>query len=140
MSTRAEKTAFAQRLQIALDQLVLKATPNPNVKTIKGATDLARQFNLRHHGAAGITVQAAHKWLKGQVIPTNDKIKTLAEWLGVGEYWLHYGPLPEAEALKAKLMPSLSTLKLVEEIEILPVYQRYLIEELVKQFDKHTSC
>ncbi len=140
MSTRAEKAAFAQRLQIALDQFVLKATPNPNIKTIKGATDLARQFNLRHHRAEGITAQAAHKWLKGQVIPTGDKIKTLAKWLDVSEYWLRYGSPPETELLKKRLMPSFSALKLVEKIEVLSMYQRYLIEELVKQFDKHVPC
>ncbi len=56
---------------------------------VKSITDLARQFNLRH--TIAITPQTAHKWLTGQVIPTNDKVTTLAKWLGVTEHWLHMG-------------------------------------------------
>ena len=36
-------------------------------------------------------MQAVHKWLTAQAIPSSDKIKTLAEWLGVTTGWLRYG-------------------------------------------------
>ena len=130
MPTKEEKAAFAQRLRMALSQF---AASNPNTKAIKGATDLARQFNLKHGGEIGISAQSAHKWLTGQMIPTANKIKTLAEWLGVTEHWLHYG-LPPATKSKVNRLLSLPTLRLVEEIEKLPPHQRYLIEELIKQF------
>ncbi len=137
MPTKGEKAAFTQRLQITLNQF---AALHPNLKAIKGGTDLARQFNLKHTGNSGVTPQATHKWLTGQVIPTTDKINTLAEWLGVTAHWLHYGPPPARpiikrhQAEKIKYPPSPQALKLIEEIEALPAHQRYLIEELVRQF------
>src|SRR5260221_9910898 len=85
MPTAQEKAAFAQRLQLALNRL-----PKP----VKGPTQLANQFNLRHRGDTPVSPQTAHKWLSGRTIPTADKIKTLAEWLHVNEHWLHYGPAP----------------------------------------------
>ncbi len=135
MSTKEEKTDFAQRLNIAL-----KASHPSNLKVVKGGTDLARQFNLKHKGNSGVTPQAAHKWLTGQVIPTHDKIRTLAEWLGVSEHWLRYGPPPERlmitnqriKKIKHPLSPQ--TLKLIENIETLPKHQRYLVEEIVREF------
>ena len=36
-------------------------------------------------------MQAVHKWLTAQAIPSSDKIKTLAKWLGVTTGWLRYG-------------------------------------------------
>ncbi len=145
MSTQEEKSAFARRLQIALNRL---AAPNHNVKVVKGATDLARQFNLRYSGEIGISTQAAHKWLTGKVIPTNDKIKTLAEWLGVTEHWLHYGAPPKSIAAKSwqtekiKYPLSSQTLKLIKEIEALSEHQRYLVENMVVQLleSVHKSC
>ncbi len=143
MPSEEEKIAFAQRLRIALNQLALRQLAlSPSAKPIKGGADLARQFNLKHAGGAGVSPQAAHKWLKGRVIPTADKIKTLAEWLGVSEHWLHYGPPPAPSLVKekkslgihAKYPPSEQTVTLAKRIEALPEHQRYLVEELVGQF------
>ncbi len=83
MQTTQEKAAFSERLKSALRN---------SDRPVKGATDLARLFNLQHQ--IGISVQAAHKWLNGLVIPTDDRIATLAKWLNVSEHWLHYGPPP----------------------------------------------
>lgn len=143
MPSEEEKFAFAHRLRIALNQLAARQLAlSPSAKPIKGGADLARQFNLKHAGSAGVSPQAAHKWLKGRVIPTSDKIKTLAEWLGVSEHWLHYGPPPASTTskekksigLQAKYSPSEQMLTLAKRIEALPEHQRYLVEELVTQF------
>lgn len=74
------KKAFSQRLKQALLDATGKISP----------TKLANQFNLRYPKEA-ISTQAASQWLNGQTIPTKDKIKILAKWLNVSEFWLNYG-------------------------------------------------
>jgi len=141
MPTDQEKVAFAKRLELAL-----KRAPKP----VKGPTQLANQFNLRHRGEAPISPQTAHKWLTGRTIPTADKITTLSDWLRVSEHWLHYGPAPTGAAASPdvplgrggqnKLAPngkypiSPETLTLATKIERLEPHQRYLVEELITQF------
>lgn len=133
MPTPEEKSAFAQRLALAL-----RRSPEP----VNGATELALRFNLRHPGAA-ISPQTAHKWLTGRTIPTADKLATLAEWLGVSAHWLHYGPPPEAAqgaaqqrapyGALAPAAPSPEALELAARIDALSPRQRYLVEELIAQ-------
>src|SRR5260363_431300 len=93
MPTAKEKSDFSARLRFALRK---------SAQTIKGATDLARLFNLKYRSNRSITVQTAHKWLSGRAIPTADKIDILAEWLSVNPNWLHYGPAPEPIPPKLK--------------------------------------
>jgi len=83
---RNDDHGFAERLKLAL-------TRNP--KPIDSSAELAVQFNLRHPGSP-VSQQATHKWLTGQARPTQDKISTLAEWLGVSAHWLRYG-VPESQ-------------------------------------------
>lgn len=135
MPTPEEKTAFAERLALAL-----RRSPEP----VQGATDLALRFNLRHPGAA-ISAQTAHKWLSGRAIPTADKLATLAEWLHVSAHWLHYGPPPAtvhyageqrdtyAAPARPTTAPSPASLALAAKIEALGPHRRYLVEELVAQ-------
>jgi transcriptional regulator with XRE-family HTH domain len=133
MPTAQERSDFSARLRFALKK---------SAQPIKGATDLARIFNLKHRASAGVTVQTTHKWLTGRAIPTADKIETLAEWLDVNPHWLHYGPPPESAPTKAKdaqlkqlkYPPSSETLLLANKIEALPDHQRYLVAELITQF------
>ena len=60
----------------------------------------AREFNLRHHGEP-VTAQTARKWLYGGALPTQDKLRTLAQWLEVSPHWLRYGE-PERAHTTAK--------------------------------------
>jgi len=133
MPTEQEKSAFSERLRAAL---------NESPDHVKGATDLARHFNLRHRGGAPVSTQTAHKWLSGRAIPTNDKIDTLAKWLQISAHWLHYGPEPDSAAAKGrkdsprrevKYPVSAESLTLAEKIRALSPRKRYLIEELVSQ-------
>ncbi|MBI3230984.1 MAG: hypothetical protein HYZ45_12655, partial [Burkholderiales bacterium] len=38
-----------------------------------------------------ITVHAARKWIVGEAIPTQEKLRTLANWLGAPAEWLRFG-------------------------------------------------
>ncbi len=70
MST--ERLNFSERLR----QTLRNAGYPPD-----SPTQLARNFNLRYTGRQ-ITVHAARKWLVGEAVPTQEKLRTLAHWLG----------------------------------------------------------
>lgn len=76
-----ERMNFSQRL---IDTLAssrsLGASP----------TALACEFNF-HFVGKPVTVHAARKWLVGDAIPTQDKLRALANWLGVSVEWLRFG-------------------------------------------------
>jgi len=75
-----EKHLFASRLKAALTAAGYE--PRPSV--------LEREFNLRYWGAP-ITFQAVRRWLRGDSIPSQDKLQVLAGWLGVEPQVLRYG-------------------------------------------------
>jgi hypothetical protein len=76
-----EREGFSLRLQ----QTLRNTHHSPD-----SPTELARDFNIRFPGRP-ITVHAARKWLVGEAIPTQDKMRTLAEWLLVPIDWLRFG-------------------------------------------------
>lgn len=81
MNSSNERESFSQRLQQALKN----AHYSPD-----SPTRLAREFNIRFEGRP-ITVHAARKWLVGEAIPTQEKLRMLAQWLGVPAEWLRFG-------------------------------------------------
>jgi hypothetical protein len=81
MNNSSERENFSRRLQQALRN----ADYSP-----ESPTQLAREFNIRYSGGR-ITVHAVRKWLVGESIPTQEKLRTLAQWLGVPAEWLRYG-------------------------------------------------
>ena len=76
-----EREAFAHRLREALAHVGDDGS---------SPTRLARAFNRRTPGAP-VTLHAARKWLNGEAIPAQDKLRVLATWLGVATDWLRYG-------------------------------------------------
>lgn len=80
-SAARERLAFSKRLQEALRSA--DYTPD-------SPSQLAREFNLRYEGAP-VTPHAARKWLVGEAIPTEEKLRALAHWLGVSAAWLRFG-------------------------------------------------
>jgi len=76
-----EKQGFSKRLRECLK----RAQP-----AAEGPAALAREFNLRYDGTP-VTVQAVRKWVSGQALPSQDKIRALALWLEVSPQWLRYG-------------------------------------------------
>ncbi|HYD78520.1 MAG TPA: hypothetical protein VEC06_01830 [Paucimonas sp.] len=81
MKTSTEREDFSERLQQALRDADYSSD---------SPTQLAREFNIRFPGRP-ITVHAARKWLMGEAIPTQEKLRTLAQWLGVPAEWLRFG-------------------------------------------------
>lgn len=81
MNSSNERESFSERLQTALKN----AHYSPD-----SPTRLAREFNIRFDGRP-ITVHAARKWLVGEAIPTQEKLRMIAHWLGVPAEWLRFG-------------------------------------------------
>jgi len=81
MKSISERDAFSQRLAKALkDSKVDVGSP----------TVFAREFNRRYTGKP-VSTHAARKWLMSESIPTQDKLRLLAAWLGVSAEWLRFG-------------------------------------------------
>ncbi len=51
---------------------------------------MAREFNRRYPGVP-VTIHAARKWLLGEAIPTQARLRVLARWFGVSTEWLRFG-------------------------------------------------
>ena len=126
MHVSHERINFSQRLISTLaSNRALKASP----------TILAREFNFHFNGKP-VTVHAARKWLVGESIPTQDKMRALAGWLGVPVEWLRFGgPATGASAGAQRNSPTQDSL--LRLYLSLPVKQRQLardfIEMLVQQ-------
>lgn len=86
MNSSQERLQFSERLQQALRHAEY-ASDSP--------TQLAREFNIRFSGHP-VTVHAARKWLQGESIPTQEKLRALASWLQVPADWLRFGTLDNA--------------------------------------------
>lgn len=81
MKSISERAAFSQRL--------VKALKDAKVD-VGSPTIFAREFNRRYTGKP-ISTHAARKWLMGESIPMQDKLRLLAAWLGVSAEWLRFG-------------------------------------------------
>ena len=77
----AERSEFSARLVQTL-ATVRGIAPSPTV--------VARAFNAHFNGKP-VTVHAVRKWLVGESIPTQDKLRALAHWLDTSLDWLRFG-------------------------------------------------
>lgn len=118
-----EKTEFAQRLRDAM--LAAGYPDRPAV--------LEREFNSRYWGRS-VTFQAVSRWLRGQAIPSQDKLQVLADWLRVEPQALRFGEraamavreqrgrwedpafYPEREAIEAFLALPAAQRKVVRDV------------------------
>lgn len=128
MNTLVERQQFSERLK----QCLLNAHYSPT-----SPTELAREFNLRFDGKP-ITVHAARKWLIGEAIPTQDKMRALANLLGVSAEWLRFdgaGGLDTApvEIIVPDVAPhSSESLKMIADLELLDEGSRGVVRELIR--------
>jgi transcriptional regulator with XRE-family HTH domain len=124
MKAPTEREEFSERLQLALRN----ADYSPD-----GPTQLAREFNVRFSGRP-ITVHAARKWLVGEAIPTQEKLRTLAQWLGVPAEWLRFGTETNLSAHTAELSTRFESadLKLIADLQHLDERGRTLAREFIR--------
>lgn len=118
-----ERSNFADRLQSALI-----AAKEPT-----GATAFARAYNLRAKGAS-VTAHAGRKWLKGEAIPTHEKIQIMAKWLNVHASWLRFGDAQNgAYRTVSNGTETFSTndLVLINDIVALPEFAQAVVRDLV---------
>src|SRR5438309_3604273 len=125
MKTSVEQQDFTQRLQHAL-QNAKYPTSSP--------TQLAREFNARYPGRP-ITVHAARKWLVGEAIPTQEKLRTLAQWLGVPAEWLRFGGGDDAQTMAggdpASRFDS-ADVKLIADLQRLDEHYQVIAREMIR--------
>lgn len=105
MEAIKEREQFSKRLNSALKRVGEKSY---------SPAALARAFNRRYPGNP-VSSYAARKWLLGEAIPSQDKLRVLAQWLGVTNDWLRFGegaktnshvirddtPVPDYELIRA---------------------------------------
>lgn len=125
MNPSIEREGFSERLQQALRN----AEYSPD-----SPTQLAREFNIRFEGRP-ITVHAARKWLVGEAIPTQEKLRTLAQWLGVPAEWLRFGGSELNEAGDGSGSPARfesADVKLVADLQRLDEHHQALAREFIR--------
>jgi transcriptional regulator with XRE-family HTH domain len=118
---------FAERLKNALLNAGQSIRP----------TDLAIQFTLQSRKDGGVSMPAARKWLRGEALPTEDKLRTLAAWLNVDPHELRYGVSPNKQlADKLKTLPyaNSSEVASIEKFLALPPEQRKTVSAVIDAF------
>jgi transcriptional regulator with XRE-family HTH domain len=121
-----ERRGFSERLHQALRN----ADYPPD-----SPTQLAREFNLRFAGRV-VTVHAARKWLVGEAIPTQEKLRALAQWLGVSAEWLRFGgeltevKMASAANLNDRLAPK--DVAMIEHLMQLDEQRRHVVHQLIR--------
>lgn len=126
MNSSNERESFSQRLQQALKN----AHYSPD-----SPTRLAREFNIRFDGRP-ITVHAARKWLVGEAIPTQEKLRMIAQWLGVPAEWLRFGgagqDAPEGETANGMSRFESADVKLIADLQRLDEHHKQIAREFIR--------
>ena len=122
-----QKLEFAERLQTAMRDAGLE--PRPAV--------LLHLFNTQYWGRP-VTFQAVSRWLRGESIPEQDKLITLAEILKVEPQVLRFGEAVRQSLQKRRQrweegMNHLER-ETVDTFLQLPAPQRKLIREVILTF------
>jgi transcriptional regulator with XRE-family HTH domain len=122
-----ESQQFADRLRSALESSGVRASP----------TVVANAFNLRYQGRS-ITPHTARNWLLGKVMPTQDKLRVLAEWLQVSPDELRFGRAPGKsfvfELNSGPIDVNLADRELIERYLSLSQAERKTIRDVVSAF------
>lgn len=118
-----EKEAFSRRLRQALAGAG---------QDDRSPTRLAHEFNRRYKNG-NISVNAAHRWLRGEALPTQDKLRALAAWLSVTPEWLRFGETAAPIPTYAVNEPTLteSDLDLMRQFRRLNTGHRQAIREMI---------
>ena len=113
-----ERAQFSKRVQAAL---VARGMP-------ASATELQRAFNAQNPQLA-ISVHAARKWLMGEAIPTQARLRELAAVLAASPTWLRFG---EEVMVKGSKPLSPQEHMLIQHFRALPASQQTHVLALVQ--------
>jgi hypothetical protein len=123
------KVQFADRLREAMTAAGYE--PKPAV--------LEREFNTRFWGKP-MTLHGVRRWLRGETLPSQDKLLVLAEWLAVPPQQLRYGAdvTRRVQPRRARWDSGIGyeDRDIFEAFLKLPVPQRKLIREVILTFAK----
>ena len=123
------KKLFADRLRDAMKSAGYEAKP----------AVLEREFNTRYWGKP-MTLHGVRRWLRGETLPTHEKLLVLAEWLGVSPQQLNFGDeiQRKAEQRRARWDSGIGyqDRDIFEAFLKLPIPQRKLIREVILTFAK----
>jgi transcriptional regulator with XRE-family HTH domain len=104
---------------------------------------VAREFNRRHAGAP-VTAHAVRKWLLGESIPTQARLRTIAAWLEVSPAWLVFGANEApTQRLQAGTRPAAGIgidPALLADYHVLDEAHRYLVRQFVQTLLKVQSA
>ncbi|WP_319001093.1 transcriptional regulator [Halomonas sp. SBBP1] len=124
-----EKIMFAERLKAALEAAGYEARPSV----------LEREFNLRYWGKP-ITFQAVRRWLRGDSIPSQDKLQVLARWLLVDPHHLRYGGSSAYNVSEPPANWDMSSTNEERQLLLLyrglPAAQRKVVRDIMETFAK----
>jgi transcriptional regulator with XRE-family HTH domain len=124
-----EKIQFAEKLKAAMVAQGYEAK----------ASVLEREFNLRHYGK-DISLHGVAKWLRGEAIPSMDRIHTLSKWLKIAPSELIFGLELEQEISYNKQQwqraIGYEEREVFEAFLNLPPAQRKVVREVILAFDK----
>lgn len=124
MQTIMERESFTARLKQALVRIGDDGS---------SPTRLVREFNRRYPGAP-VTLHASRKWLNGEALPAQDKLRVLAEWLGVTPEWLRFGDSGDERSAHYQVREAKQMIDfdLAREIGALTPVHREAVRALVK--------
>lgn len=123
------KAQFADRLREAMEAAGYE--PKPAV--------LEREFNTRYWRRP-MTLHGVRRWLRGETLPTQEKLVVLAEWLSVEPQQLRFGEEVgrRVQARRARWDAGIGyqDRDIFEAFLKLPVPQRRVIREVILTFAK----
>ena len=123
------KLNFAARLSAAMVARGLE--PKPAV--------LEKQFNL-HYSGEPMTLHGVRRWLRGETLPAQDKLISLAEWLRIPPDELRYGAEIKTEIQQVrKSWDDAIGYQERETFEVflnLPAPQKKIVREVILAFAK----
>ena len=124
-----EKLEFARRLRDAM--LAAGYEPRPAI--------LEKGFNSRYWGRS-VTFQAVSRWLRGEAIPSQEKLQVLADWLNIEPHVLRFGEA-SSQAIRQRQKSwdagmGYAEREMVEIFLSLPVAQRKVIREVILTFGR----
>jgi hypothetical protein len=123
-----EKQGFARRLADAMRARGYEAKPGV----------LLKQFNSAYTGRS-VAFSTASKWLRGMVLPEQDKLQVLAELFGIEPHELRYGRSSGKRAAQppgAWQAVGARERQVIDAFLALPPKRRELVGELVAELSK----